>query len=112
VAIGTDVLHGNAPVLPIIEFDGNDRAQRDADAVADVVRDALIRRGGHVAGGAGGRGGIILADNPGFGSRFILATLARNWDAVLGLVVNLDLRMIEGRDGICRSFPAAAPALS
>src|SRR5208282_4175665 len=94
VAIGADVLHGNAAALPIIKLDGNGRAQRDADAVANVVRDALIRSGRHVAGGAGGRGGIVLADNPGFGVEIHLGDVGAVLNAVLGLIVNLDLRMI------------------
>src|SRR5271157_1969211 len=94
VAIGADVLHGNAAALPIIKLDGNGRAQRDADAVANIVCDALIRRGGHVTSGAGGRGGIVLADNPGFGVEIHLGDVGAVLNAVLGLVVNLDLRMI------------------
>src|SRR5208337_1688553 len=89
---------------PIIELDGNGRAQREADAVAHVVRNRLIRRGGHVAGGAGGCGGIVLADNPGFGVEIHFGDVGAVLDTVLGLVVNLDLRMIGAEVALAAVF--------
>src|SRR5208337_4641652 len=61
VTTGAYILHGGAPLLPVLQFETHHRAQGVADAVADVMGGLLIAGGAHVAGGAGGGGRVVLA---------------------------------------------------
>jgi hypothetical protein len=55
----------------------------------------LIAGGAHVAGGAGGGGGVVLAHDPGLRIQVHLGDIRAELDAVLGLGVDLGLRMVR-----------------
>jgi hypothetical protein len=89
-----DILAGEAELASETSSDGEFGAVVPGDAHSDVMRHALVLRRAHVARRAGGRGGIILADDPLAARERHLVHIRPIRDPVLGLVVNLDLRMV------------------
>src|SRR6185312_7474126 len=87
-----------------VEFRGDSRPQRPADALAHIVSGRLRGRGADVAGGARGRGRIVDTDDP-LVAFDIEAVLARRpQDAVLGFLIDLDLRMIRTEMALAASL--------
>src|SRR5262249_46417333 len=90
-----DVLHVRAPLFGILERLGNRGTQGPADARAHVVGRGLLGRRAHVAGRAGRRPAVVLAHAPG-GLLQVELVLVRGVEyAVLGFLVDLDLRVIR-----------------
>ena len=78
-----------------VDLRGDRRAQVPGDAVADVVGHGKILGARHVAGGAGRRGVIVLADDPFVGVQVHLVLVRAEGDAVRGFLVDLFLRMVR-----------------
>ena len=90
-----------------VELGRDRRAQRPRDSFTDIVRDLLICGGAHVASGTSGCCAVIDTRHPALGVEVHLVDVCAVKNAVLGLVVDLDLRMIRSHVTLAASVRRA-----
>jgi hypothetical protein len=97
VAVRANVLHGGRTLLPVFQLEADDWPKCKADTIAQIMRYRLIAGRAHVAGGACGRRGVILANHTGLCIQIHFGNVGAERNAMFRFGVDLHLRMIRAQ---------------